>query len=58
MKCKRCGNEMKREQAGDHRFIYRCRRCGLIIKGSNDQTPTDDYRKAFQIITGQEGPES
>lgn len=49
---------MKREKAGDHRFVYRCGKCGLIIKGSSDPTPTDDYKKAYEILTGQEGPEN
>ena len=43
MKCKRCGYEMKREKAKDHTFIYRCNRCGLIIKGQNDKS---EYKEA------------
>lgn len=52
MKCKRCGNEMKREKRSDHSFIYRCSKCGLTI-GKQATPETDEYREAYQIITGQ-----
>lgn len=50
MKCKRCGREMKREKTQSHTFIYRCSKCGLIIKGQNDK---NDYEEAYKIVTGQ-----
>ena len=51
MKCKRCGNEMKREKRADHSYIYMCPKCGLKI--TREAPETNEYQEAYNIITGQ-----
>ena len=55
MKCT-CGREMQRKKTKDRRFIYVCPVCHKVIKGSKDETQTDEYEKAFNIMMGQTDP--
>ena len=34
MKCKRCGNDMRRQRLSDNRYRYVCPVCGLVIGGT------------------------
>ena len=53
MKCRICGREMQRKKTKDRRFVYVCPACHAVIKGSNDNTPTDEYKEAYEIVMGQ-----
>ena len=53
MKCRKCGREMKRQKTQERTFIYVCPVCHKVIKGSNDPTPENEYKDAYEIIMGQ-----
>lgn len=53
MKCKRCNREMKRQKLTEYGFRYVCPNCGLII-GRKEAEPEDDYKEAYEILTGKD----
>lgn len=44
MKCKRCGQEMKRQKVEGHKYRYVCPKCGLVIGNSKTENQDQEER--------------
>lgn len=51
MKCKRCGQEMKRQKVEGHKYRYVCPKCGLVI--GDKKTQETIYQEAYETVIGQ-----
>ena len=55
MKCKRCGNEMKRQKIDNRKYRYYCPVCKYTIGQKEEITPdTSEYEKAYNIVMGKQ----
>jgi len=53
MKCKRCGDEMRRQKVENRKYRYVCPTCGLTISSKEREEP-NEYEKAYNIVMGRD----
>ena len=54
MKCKRCGQEMRRQKVDNRKYRFVCPVCGLTISPKEDKQEETEYEKAYNIVMGRD----